>query len=392
MKWSVVPLGLTLAFGMAGAAQAAKSVSIDFTGDTVVAQGLNQVNSSAGSDGVTTIEQRGGKNVARTGGTDAARNLYLQIDPVFKADLKSVWVTVEYWDEGTGGLKLEFDGEDDPYTATRPDPRTKFDARRFTSQTWHLTGFKLQGGQQGGADLRINDVDDPEFIARVTVSDTDPQEAQFPYAVNKITIDGNATAEEWDGAYPVTLDRPELDGVAGSPNWRGPENFSGKYWFKYDESALYVRGEVRDTTPRLNTVDDGVNYWNGDGMELFIGLDESDLERTSYAETDFQVMIGMGKNPGWGIYPSGESLDPIGENLAFGPDQADGYTFELQLPWTKLDPNAQITPGQRIGWYMFANDSTVDPSSQQIALGPAGRTGPSGNPSVWIRSVLLPKP
>jgi len=373
--------------GLAGAAQA-KSVSIDFTGDTVVAQGLTQVNNAAGSDGVTTIVKKGDRNVAQVNG-----GLYLTIDSAFKTGLKSVWATVEYFDEGKDSFKLEYDGQDDAYQSERPDPRGKFDSQQFTRQVWHMVGFKLAGGQTGGADLRINAEEGPEFIAKITVSDEDPDLIQFPYAVNKITIDGKKDAAEWDGAYTVKLDKPQLDGVPNSPNWKGPEAFSGTYSFKWDENAFYVLGEVRDATPRLNTTEDGVGYWNGDGTEQFLGLDDSDPERSACAEgTDFQIGVGMGKTPGWAILaPNAQSLDPIGDNLKFGPDQADGYTFELQIPWARLG-NSTVTPGQRIAWYMFANDSSVDPSAQEIALGPAGRTGPSCNPSRWIRAVLQPKP
>lgn len=391
MKRAVIGISLGLLLGLTGVAQA-RSVSIDFTGDTVVAQGLRQVNNSAGSDGVTTIAQRGGKNVAQTGGDGSSQFLYLAIDPAFKEGLKSVWVTVEYFDQGTDTLKLEYDGQDDPYSTERPDPRGKFDSQQFTRQVWHLVGFKLAGGQEDGADLRISDeADGPEFIARVTVSDEDPDFIRFPYAVNKITIDGKVDAGEWDGAYSVTLDKPQYDGVPNSPNWQGPEQFSGKYSFKWDENAFYILGEVRDATPRLNTTEDGINYWNGDGTEQFIGLDDSDPERTACVEgKDFQVLIGLGRSPGWGYVPGGVSLDPIGNNLAI-TDTSDGYLFELQIPWALLGSN-RVEPGQRIAWYMFANNSTVDPSAQEIALGPAGRTGPSCNPSRWIRAVLEPRP
>jgi hypothetical protein len=391
MKRLVVAFGLIL--GLTAVAHAAKSVSIDFTGDQPVAQGLKQVNNSAGSDGVTTIVKRGGKNVAQTGGTDAASNLYLQIDPAFKTDLKSVWVTVEYFDEGKDNFQLQYDGQDDPLTSERPDPRQKFDSQQFARQVWHLVGFKLAGGQAGGADLRINDgADGPEFIAKVTVSDEDPDFIHFPYAVNKITIDGKKDAAEWDGAYSVTLDRPQQDGVPGSPNWKGPEQFSGKYSFKWDENNFYILGEVRDATPRLNTVDDGVGYWNGDGTEQFLGLDDSDPERNScVADKDFQIGLGLGKEVGWSIIaPGGETLNPVDNNIVV-TDSTDGYLFEAQIPWARLAGN-KVTAGQRIAWYMFANNSTVDPSTQEVALGPASRTGPSCNPSRWIRAMLDPKP
>jgi hypothetical protein len=395
MKWSVVGLGLGLAFGLAATAQA-KTASIDFTGDQPVANGLTLVNNSAGSDGVVQIVKKGGKNVAATGGTDAARYLYVKLDPAFKDGVKSVWATVEYFDEGKGGFKLEYDGQDDAYqTSGSPPTGLNFDTMKFTSQTWHLIGFKLAGGETGGADLRIDDraaddADGPQFISKITLSDQDPDFTHFPYAVNKITIDGKADAAEWDGAYKVTLDKAQFDAIRGAPNWAGPEEFSGTYSFKYDENAFYVLGQVKDSTPRLNSTDDGLNYWNGDAMELFLGLDESDLERTSYAETDFQIMVGFGAKPGWGLYPAGTSLDPIGSNLGI-TNTSDGYLFELQVPWKTLN-NATVKQGQLIGWYMFADNAKSDPSAQQVAFGPTGRTGPSNNPAGWIRGMLDPKP
>jgi Carbohydrate family 9 binding domain-like len=395
MKWSVVGLGLGLALGLASAAQA-KTASIDFTGDQPVAMGLTLVNNSAGSDGVVQIIKKGGKNVAATGGTDAARYLYLKLDDAFKQGLKSAWVTVEYFDEGKGGFKLQFDGADDAYTtAGSPPTGLNFDTQQFTHQTWHIVGFKLKGGETGGADMRIDDraaddADGQQFISKVTVSDEDPDFSHFPYAVNKITIDGKVSAGEWDGAYQVKLDKAQYDAIRGAPNWNGPDEFNGTYSFKYDENNFYVLGQVHDTTPRLNSTDDGLNYWNGDAMELFLGLDETDVERTAYGEKDFQIMVGFGKTPGWGLYPAGTSLDPIGTNLGI-VDASDGYTFELQVPWKVLNNNT-VTPGQRIGWYMFADNSKEDPSSQSVALGPTGRTGPSNNPSGWIRGMLDPKP
>jgi hypothetical protein len=393
MKGCTVGLSLGLMLAVGGVSYA-NTAMIDFTGSAPVASGLKQVNSEASKDGAITIVQRGGKNVAQTGNKDADHYLYLALDSAFKQNVKSVWVTVEYFDEGTGTFSLQFDGVDDPATtASGPSPRTKFDSKQFRKQTWHLVGPKLAGGMTGGADVRVDDAtDDPEFIASISVSDVDPNFIHFPYAVNKITIDGKADAAEWDGAFQVKLDHPQLDGVGGSPNWVSAKDFSGTYSFKYDETAFYILGQVTDATPRLNTVDDGQSYWNGDGTEQFLGLDETDVERTSCTEgTDFQVGTGVGKTPGWAILaPTGMSLDPIEKNIAI-TNTADGYTFELQIPWAKLN-SSKVTQGQKIAWYMFANDSHDDPSAQQIALGPLGATGASWNPLVWIRAMHDAKP
>src|SRR5439155_1589024 len=114
-------------------------------------------NNAAGKDGQTRIVRRGGVNTAKTGGTDAAQNLYLKISPAFKANLKSVWVSVEYYDDGTDGFRMQYDGTSSSTAVGGPGVRFKYDTENFITQTWHITGFKLAGGQDGGADLRIND-------------------------------------------------------------------------------------------------------------------------------------------------------------------------------------------------------------------------------------------
>jgi hypothetical protein len=375
----------------------AKTASIDFTGAQPVASGLTLVNNAAGSDGVIQIVPKGGKNVAATGGTDAARYLYLTLDPAFKQGLKSVWVTVEYFDEGKGGFKVQYDGQDDAYqTANDPPAGINFDTQQFQRQTWHVVNFKLQGGQAGGADIRLDDragddADGPLNVARVIVSDEDPDFSRFTYAVNKITINGKIDAGEWDNAYKATVDRPQHDAFGLDTSWKGPEDFSGTYSFKWDENALYILGEVRDATPRLNDKE-APELWNGDGAEFAIGLDDSDPERTSPLPSDFKVSIGVGEKPGWQLRTEGEdkAIGEVGPNLVI-TNTADGYLFELQIPWTILN-GAKVTAGQRIAWSMFANNSRELPSSQQMALNPFGRTDTNKNASGWARAVLEPKP
>jgi hypothetical protein len=402
---SAIALGLFLA--LAGSA-GAKTVSIDFTGASPVSQGLKQVNNEPSKDGATTIVQRGSKNVAATGNTDSNHYLYLQVDPAFKQGLQHVWLTVEYLDEGKDGFQVQYDGQDDAHTpAASPPRRMKFDTKEFTQQTWHLTGFKLAGGQEGGADLRIDDragddADGPEFIARVTLSDEDPGFIHFPYAVNKIVIDGNATPAEWDGAYTYKLDRAQYDENNAS-NWAGPEDFSGTYSFKWDEEAFYIRGQVRDATPRLNDgggYDNG-QYWSGDGLEVYLGLDDSNPEISDgmVEGTDFKMMVSFGDPPKWAIADRGvlkEGNDPIdlGEiknNIAV-TNTTEGYDFELRIPWNIYN-NLTAKPGQRIRFEMAANNSKVTgPSEQQVIMQHSGRSGFNDNVSAWYRAVLDPKP
>jgi hypothetical protein len=398
---SGICLGLVLA--LASFAEA-KTVSIDYTGASPVSQGLTQVNTAQTKDGTTIIAQRGGKNVAMTGNSATNHYLYLAIDPAFKQGLKSAWLTVTYFDEGTDGFQIQYEGNADAHATADPATRTKFNQKGFTHQTWHLTDFKLAGGEEGGADLRIDDMmDGPELIATVTVSDADPDFVHFPYAVKPIIIDGKIDPGEWDGAYVVKLDRPELI-VGGADMWAGPNDFSGTYSFKWDENALYLLGQVVDATPRLN--DQGSYgppaYWAGDGMEQYIGLDDSDPEVTDgmVADTDFKVTISLGDVPKWatedrGVFKDGNpttDLGAIGTNIAIvNTDNPKGYVFEMRIPWN-IHKNTPPKASQLIRWAMFANNSKELPSNQDVAISNTGRDDFNHKPAEWNRAMLDPKP
>ena len=113
-----------------------------------------------------------------------------------------------------------------------------------------------------------------------------------------IKIDGVITPGEWDNAYVVTLNMASQDAVN---NYPGADKFSGIYYHMWDESGLYVRGDVTDVTPRKND-QTGDKAWDGDGIEEFLALDWSDPSHTSYLpDTDFHVFIGLGDTPMWGI-------------------------------------------------------------------------------------------
>jgi hypothetical protein len=395
MKGSITALCLAVLVSAAGAAGAATAV-MDFTDATKT----SNVTLVTNADGATTEVTEGGIKAVQTSGTadGTVGYLYLNVqDDLFK-DATALWVRVDYFDQGTDTFAVEYDTEADPVMVAAPI-RTKTDTRVWTSQTFKLIDFQLQGRQEGGSDLRISDQGDgPEIIRQVVVTDEDPDKIHFPKVdpAKPITINGVKGEGEWDGALSFTLDRADQD-VTG--NFQSKEDFSGTYSFKWSDQGMYVLGEVNDATPRLNDAP-APGYWNGDGLELFIGLDQTNPNRTSYQEgTDFHVFIGMGETPAW----ANQFLDPEtqanvdedrgpvpAENLAI-VNTDTGYMFELFMPWTFLKADAKVTDGQEIAWYMFANNSRViGPSNQDMAMVPFKRSGPSGNPSRWATAVLEP--
>lgn len=312
-------------------------------------------------------------------------------DGLFTAG-KPLYIQVEYLDRGTDTWQMEYNSDSDPATLAQPV------VVKYGTDVWKTITFKqidahLAGALDGKADLRINDnADGAEMIQRIVVTDVDPQVVQFPKVnpARPIVLDAKQGDGEWDGAMTFLLDKQEQDVI--QPSSLEPGTFAGTYSYKWDEYAVYVLGQVVDATPRLNDAA-GPYYWNGDGMEVFLSLDWSDPSHTSYLDgTDFHLFFGMGTTPAWANQHAGGTDDygllPADMLAIVNTDK--GYDFELEIPWARLNKEFKVTPGQQIGFYMFANNSTVMPSVQEIALAPYKRNGPFDNPSRWATVILSP--
>jgi hypothetical protein len=103
--------------------------------------------------------------------------LYLDVGNDFiYAQASEVWVTVEYYDKGTDGWSLEYDGVSGPYTKTETVKLT--DSKKWKRKTLRLPDAYFGGRQNYAADLRIGDdyaVDQKvNFFGRVWISKAAP--------------------------------------------------------------------------------------------------------------------------------------------------------------------------------------------------------------------------
>jgi hypothetical protein len=406
MKGYVTALGLSLLVGAAGAAHAT-TATIDFNDPGMSTAGTALI--STAPNGKVVMGKFGDRNAVQTGGTTDNQFLYVALPKDLFKNSKALWIVVEYYDQGKDQFGIHYtdiDGQDtDVLSYGSPANITKHDTKAWLTYSSALPTFGFKEAGPGGADVWIDDrADGPEIIDKIIVTDEDPAMSQFPHVdpAHPIKIDGVIDKDEWAGASIVVLNQAAQDACSSGANWVGPEDFSGTYYHKWDESGLYVAGQVIDATPRLND-QTGDAAWNGDGIEEFLSLDWSDPTHTSYLEgTDFHVFIGLGETPMWGIQSTDGDHDKGSippENLVIkNTDNPQGYQFELYLPWKFLlddvgNTTTKITAGQRIGWFMFANNSkAIGPSDQCSggAFDPVKRTGPSGNPSVWVTTVLAP--
>jgi hypothetical protein len=324
---------------VAGIARATTAV-IDFN---TTSNTSNATVITNGPNGTVTHLNVGGRNAVQTGGTVDNEFLYVALPKDLFAHSTSAWAVVEYYDQGTGAFQLHFDSNGTD-TAAEANPVAKHDTKAWTTHTFKLAHFGFTQAGPGGADIWLDDTaTDPLIVDKITVTDQDPDVTHWPHVdpAHPIKIDGVISPGEWDAAYTVTLNTAAQDALAGA-NWGGPQDFSGTYYYKWDESGLYVRGDVTDATPRLND-QAGDQAWNGDGFEEFLSLDWSDPTHTTYLDgTDFHVFIGLGDTPMWGIeHAPNSSTDDKGaipaQNLAIkNTDNPKGYQFEFYLPWQFL--------------------------------------------------------
>ena len=400
MKGYVTALCLPLLLGAAVAANAHSAV-LD------LADPSKNVDAKvvANADGATTPVEKAGVKGVQTGGADGVSGyLYIDVtDNLFK-DAKALYMNVEYFNGGTdqfrveyGGIETDADGNrvENTIASANPPTKTKADTQAWTTQVFTLPNPSLAGGMDGKADIRIDDMGDGvEIIGRITISDDDPRHPNLTQVdpAKPITIDGVKKEGEWEGAYTFSLDKAEFDALSGT-NWTGKEDFTGTYSFKWDETGLYVLGEVTDEDP-LHA--DRPNLWENDGVELYIGLDQSNPGRTAYlAESDFQVITAFQPEPLRVVYrgtsgAEGKGPEPVAAGALAIVKTDKGYTFEYLLRWDYIKEGFKPTPGQNIGFNMFGNDSDTDPGGQDTAMTPFKGQQMYANPAAWVTATLVP--
>lgn len=150
-----------------------KSVSVTLQ-TTNEARGLTQFEFA---DGRTAPAAAGGRSCRVVVATEhGGRYVYFQIHDSFKwADTMLVDVEVEYFDQGAGSFRIEYDGPDPnapfngAYTASRTSV-TLGNSGQWKTARFRLLGARFLNSQNGGADFRIAVQGEPMHFGKVTVT------------------------------------------------------------------------------------------------------------------------------------------------------------------------------------------------------------------------------
>lgn len=150
-----------------------KSVSTTLEG-TNEARGLTQFEFADGATTVAVVDGQPCRAVAPT--IHGGRYVYLRIDDSFKwADSMLVDVEVEYFDQGSGSFRIEYDGPDPnapfngAYTASATSV-TLGDSGQWKNGKFRLLGSRFLNSQNGGADFRLAVQADAFHVRMVTVT------------------------------------------------------------------------------------------------------------------------------------------------------------------------------------------------------------------------------
>jgi hypothetical protein len=132
----------------------------------------------------------------------------------------------------------------------------------------------------------------------------------------------------------------------------------------WDDTALYVFVKVIDNY-KIN--DSGDEWWNDDGIEIFIDADNS--RGTFYDENDFHFGFRWDDET---MYEMAHSVTgSIDWKIA---DFSNGYSLEAKFPWTVL--NHVPVAGESMGLEIRVNydDDGLDAEAQKALFGLAGGT------------------
>ncbi len=180
---------------------------------------------------------------------------------------------------------------------------------------------------------------------------------------SSVSLDGNIS--EWTDTEPLLIDQASQV-QEGSSIWKGPADLSGKIYVKWDNSNLYIAGDINDNIPLKNQKKKH-NIWNGDAIEMTIGLSNtSDHNRDSFVKGDMQ--IGFGTGNGSTVSPSvwnwTASEAPEGAEIVVN-SRNKGYIFEARIPWASLS-TFKPSAGMRIAFDCAIDDSDDNARTKQI--------------------------
>lgn len=215
-------------------------------------------------------------------------------------------------------------------------------------------------------------------LARITYN--------IPYASVVPDFDGQISAGEWDDALAVSVSYEDfvlngngvlVHGDAPVP----PEDISATYYFKWDESFLYMAFEVTDDVLLFRR--DSPGPYNGQDA-VQIAFNPYDDPEAVYQQDAwiFDIVAETGDNFGPDVYRHTGAID-VDPNMISSEIHSDGYVIELALEWNNIRRGLNGRTGDIHGLGLMILD--FDSSEVENLI----RDFPTNTPTQWNKMVLV---
>ncbi len=214
--------------------------------------------------------------------------------------------------------------------------------------------------------------DDPRFQTKGAGQKT----VSIPRALGPMKLDGRRTS--WPGTPPETVGASRL--VLGADS----SGFDGSFRLCWDDQNLYFHVQVNDPTPMRNA-QQGAAIWNGDGVELFIGWEDTD-RNGSLLFSDRQVLLSAGHPPDGKRSYVNHAATQIPCQVVVTPTvDGHGYILESAIPFAALG----FTPreNQTLRLDLAIDDGSGGGRQRQLMWSGASRN--SSDRTDWGRAKLI---
>jgi hypothetical protein len=151
-------------------------------------------------------------------------------------------------------------------------------------------------------------------------------------AVKPLKVDGDLS--DWNKSQPVVM--ADSSFFKEGLTWKGKEDLSGKAYLMWDDKYLYLAAEITDKIPLVNKKE-RQDIWNGDALELVLGLDpNADPKRDTFERGDYQLGFGTGDGKTYKptIWNWQRHRVPQGSEISVKKVAKPlGYILEAKVPW-----------------------------------------------------------
>lgn len=198
------------------------------------------------------------------------------------------------------------------------------------------------------------------------------------------TFDGVLQAGEWDDALSVAVSYEDfvINGSGADILGSAPasSDISGTYYFKWDETYLYMAFDVTDETLIWRNNYPG-SYNGQDAVQVcFNPFDDPDaVFMTDGWIFDFAAETGDSYGPDVYRHNGDIFVDP---NMIASTLEADGYVMEVALAWKDISSDINAKAGDYHGFGLMILDLDSDTAESLLCDFGEG-SDVIGNPSQW---------